>query len=531
MRRIGFLIVLLLAFAPLVIKGANATIAITSGTNSATVKVTKFGDLTKRFTPNPFYFVFIEWGDGMYDTVRIIGSPSSPGGNLYKFTNKSVTKTHAYVKGPASFQPEVKVSVTPVYSDDNKPNMMRKKINAVNPTGIAPAVTSYITNAEELKIFTSWDAGVKVGDTIQMVVGVNEQLAYTDGKVGATQSGEVYLYYDSNYVKPVYVRTGNQYGRAHSLYFMAPTSDGTVAGSAKQPMSPETDPLIPDDNTTFNAVLSWEFSDRQQGRELLFFVDFVIKPAAGEQTTTPKNIYWLGLVTDRANSQVVLKSLLNVVPDTDLDGLGILASKIYTTQVATSRDPNDLIVFPEQIMNGRDSTTLTYTLNFQNKGDAPENSIVIEFPYPAGVDSTSFNPEVVILRDSVFGIDNLPPVPATAPDVAMNYLLSNGKKTGVRFEFTNANLLGLGQFLINPRDSQGKIIFTMKTPNPTDCTEISAKATIKFGTESLTTKPAVVKCVDCGEPNYVYWCLVFMLILAVFLLAVWLITLKTKPSA
>ncbi|MEZ4772336.1 MAG: hypothetical protein R3D00_04070 [Bacteroidia bacterium] len=508
MRKIVLLLSIFLTLLTISSQGAGGTVNITQGTNSARVRVTNFVHLAQTFERPPFYYVFIEWGDGMFDTLR-----ASQANNW-----ANVDITHPYAQGTVAFQAEVKVSVTPVYSEDDKPVMMRKKINVSKKnTGTAPMPTSYLPDTAEMRIFSSWDVGVQIGDTIQLVVAVND-LMTSNGKPVGADNGEVYLYFNSTFVSPVYPRSNGAFGRVHPLYFVSPPL-GTVTGSEPQPpVVPGADPMIPEEWDIYNARLKWDYSNRQESRELLFFVDFVVEAEAESESF----LYFLGMVTGRQDPNGNIGSAFD--PDKD-----IWASKLYSTEVVSSRDPNGLIVFPEQVPNGNAPTTLTYTINFQNEGDAPEDNVVVTFEYPAEVDPATFRSEVTLLKREVISPNNDPGTPNFQIE---KDVLVNGKRSA-RFTFSQANLLGLGQNLIDPKKSEGKIIFTVQTLTPTACQEISTTATINFGAESLTTDPAVVKCLDCegGATNYVYWCLVFILALAAFLLAVWVVTLKTKTTA
>ncbi|MEZ4828409.1 MAG: hypothetical protein R3C61_19275 [Bacteroidia bacterium] len=506
MRKIFFIFSVLLSLFSASALGAGGNVTISQGTNSARVRITNFQHLDQYFENPPFYYVFIEWGDGTYDTRK------SDATNNWA----NVDITHNYVRGTVEFHPEVKVSVTPVYSDDDKPVMMRKVINVSSQNnGAAPPATTYLPDSAEMRIFTSWDTGVKIGDTIQMVVAVNDFLTHI-GKTVGEEDGEVYLYYNSNYVTPVYPRSNGAFGRVHPLYFVSPPL-GTVTGSEPPSLvNPATDPMIPDEWTSYNARLKWDYTSRPEGRELLIFVDFVVEAEAESESY----LYFLGMVTARQDPAGNLGS--NFDPETDL-----WASRLYSTEVVSSRDPNGLVVFPETILNGADPTTLTYTINFQNLGDAAEDNVTILFKYPDELDRQTFHPEVVLLKREMISPNSDPGTPNLKIE---KDILDNGQHYA-RFTFTDAGLMGIGQNLIDPKNSEGKIIFTVKSTTPTDCVDIDTKATIIFGNNSLDTDPAVVQCVDCkGKTNYVFWCLVLILALVAFLMGVWAVSLKMKSN-
>ncbi|MDX2247086.1 MAG: hypothetical protein SF052_09940 [Bacteroidia bacterium] len=531
MRKMIFLMVLCIFLVPYRIKGAGATIVITEESgNVGKVRITNFVALDAPFSAPSFYSIFIEWGDGSYES----GSVTGPGWSTLVFE-----RTHVYIaRASASLIFDVRVSITPVKSSDEKPQMQKVALTITPPpAGSPPPVTDYVSDEDEINIFSDWNGGVDKEDIITVGIVINDELVFENLSKGGANSGQIQLYYNSSHVTPINPRVDaatDLFGRTHPLYFNTSPPE-EIVGSGVFPFTPGDDPFLFLENTAYNAKLVWNYT-RQSGREIVLFMDFQVNENAPVEENS--YIHFLGFVRNTSTPPdrgSLMDQDENGVPDPD--PLGILASDIHSLKVTPSRDPNGLTILSERIINDDQSTTLVFQIDFFNEGEGSEDNIDIYFYYPKELDISTYQAVEYILRKERL----IPNVGSPLLQIQQNVI--HNSVPAIKFSFTGANLLGLGAGLIDPRDSEGRIIFKMKTRTPPDCDIIFSNAEIVFndGNDTEVTEKVGIECVACNPTlgtdgtgsgtNYLYWCLVFILVLAVFLLAVWLVSLKMKQNS
>lgn len=485
---------------------------ITVSGNDVTIELIDFCPLVPVFRAAPYYWVFIEWGDGDFTTKKV--DKSTGWGNItFNHTYDSHSSVNFAISG--------NITVTPVKSEDDEPVIESFNLNIGAGSGNvgAPPATNHVDAGVEIRIIADWEGGVRAGDIITVGILLDDVLDL-DGTAIPADSGAIYLYYNSNYAEPVSAVPH----RSHPLYFN-PSTPENISGGVSQGFTPGNDPYLVPGDDNYNSRILWQYQNRPQNREIILFLDFQVFEDASE----PGEISFLTFArpTSFPPQQVVPEDKDGDGALDNPDQLGIIEAATLILQVDASRDPNGLRVYPERVIKDSTRTTLTYMIDFYNMGTAPENLVEVYFFYPPDLDTSTLSNEAILLKKGRF-IDG----DIGGPDVTFikNHIENN--RPAFKYIFDKANLLGTGQGLIDARNSQGKIIFTIETREPYACDTITADARVDFNKKPLEMGPASVICVDCeeGGNNYVYWCLVFMLIIAVFLLAVWVITLKNKQQ-
>jgi hypothetical protein len=442
------------------------------------------------FTEDPYYSVFIEYGDGTFEVIE------TPKANSPAIEGFEHTFEHTYATSDLQdLNRRISVDVTSVKIDGPKPprtvfNITIPKTNSVQSPGNFP---SYVSPNDIIDILSNWELGLQVEDELTVIAAKGYSQPF---------EGVLELHFHNDHFA---LTNPNNPGPSDPLFGRS-RLDLSVAPGA---------PLINSHiGGYYDKKLSWTYS-LDSLDEHLIFTDFKATPSIEE------------------GRRVYFKVTLSELGD---DSREIMDEKVLILGVDASRDPNAMQVSPDTVIRSQAPVELTYTIDFFNEGNGAVNDIIIRTKLPGEVDPTTLEHHLAFIRrDSVVPVGG----GVAGPILNVNYdEVINGLTDEITWTFSNADLRGLGEGLIDPRDSEGRVSFKVKTSaDLTTCTQFSTLASIKFGIQTpINTKEATVTCRDennsdkSGNSSTGMWCFIFLAVLIIFLIIIWLTYPKAAPT-
>ncbi len=265
------------------------------------------------------FLVFVNAGDGFYFTDTVLCSSISNG-------TVTLDEVHHYPNTSQSYSPYAEL--TPIYGDDDPPPM----VAMLNTGSFTPTTASSNFNGCDFNGWAKIEANRKIvaSDPITYMVTYQNR----GGRCQDTVAGDVILKYDTS--KITYIAT--------ERYFAENDFQHTSTGNA--------------------GTLKWSYQGLKSGDQRNIFFRFEANENITEGDTldpTPTLVFTYGNGSNDINDHCANNS----------------ESTVHTTSqsVANAHDPNLKTANLTAIC--KDDRWITYTVQFQNEGSAPTDSVVV----------------------------------------------------------------------------------------------------------------------------------------------------------